>query len=108
MNQNISIRDFVDTYMKDEPLTYDAVTNAIKKYIYMNYEPTKQDKLVMYEKVFHTMAELLDGRQPEQVQKLLTNIRNWAKAREGSPEEEDAFESLALQNETFYNLLKTR
>lgn len=106
MLKALPIADFIDGYIKDEPLTYDAIGAAIKKYIYMNYEPSVKDKLQMYETVLFTIAELLDGKQPQEVQKILTNIRNWAYARNGSEEEEDAYEKMALQNETFYNLHK--
>ncbi len=102
------LQDFIEDYVQGEPLTTDTVKWAIRKYIYMNYEPTLVDKVRMYETLLFTIAELLDGKQPQEVQKLLTNIRNWAMAREGTKEEADAYEVLSIENETFYNLLKRK
>lgn len=104
----IPLQDFMDAYVQGEPLTLDTVKWAIRKYIYMNYHPTANDKVRVYEALLYNIADLLNGKQPDEVQKLLTNIRNWALAREGSKDEEDAYEAIAIQNETFYNLLKTR
>lgn len=101
-----SLQDFIEDYVKGEPLTVNTITWAIRQYIYMNYEPTGTDKLQMYEAIFHMLADLLNQNKLEEVQKLLTNIRNWAKAREGSQQEEDAYRALAIENETFYNLPK--
>lgn len=100
------LQDFIEDYVEGEPLTIDTVKWAIRKYIYMNYEPSGKDKVEMYENLLHEMAELLNGKQPEELQKLLTNVRNWAYCRTNSPEEQDEYEKLAIQNETFYNLLK--
>lgn len=108
MEQKIPLKEFIKDYVEGEPLTIDTVEWAIRKYIYMNYEPTQATKLEMYENVFYEIARLLDGNQPEEVRKLLTNIRNWAYARKNSPQELEAWELIAVQNETFYNLLKTR
>lgn len=102
------LQDFIDDYIAGEPLTVDTIKWAIRKYIYMNYEPTKQDKLEMYETLLYQLADLLNGKQPGEVQKLLTNVRNWAYCRNNTPEEQDEYEQLAIQNETFYNLLKRK
>lgn len=102
------LQDFIDDYVKNEPLNLDTVKWAIRKYIYMNYEPTAKTKLEVYEALLHEVAKLLNGNQPQEVQKLLTNIRNWAYARQDSTQEQDAYEQLAIENETFYNLLKRK
>lgn len=104
--KTLPLQDFIDDYIQGEPITIDTVKWAIRKYIYMNYEPTIKDKLRLYESLLFQIAKLLDGKQPEEVQKLLLNIRNWAFARNNSAEEQNEFEKLAIQNETFYNLTK--
>lgn len=100
------LEDFVEDYIEGEPLTIDTVKWAIRKYIYMNYEPSTQDKIRVYEGLLFEIGRLLQGNQPQEVQTLLANIRSWAHARRNSPEEQDEFEKLAIENETFYNLLK--
>lgn len=102
------LEDFIEEYVDGEPLTVDTVRWAIKKYIYMNYEPSGKDKLYIYETLLFNIAKMLNGNQPAEVQKLLANVQNWAKARDGSIEEQDYFEKIALQNETLYNLIKQR
>lgn len=106
IKHTVPLQDFIEEYVEGEPLTVDTVKWAIRKFIYINYEPTLKDKVHMYEALLFNIADLLDGKQPEEVQKLLTNIRNWAMARSGSEEEEKAYEQLSIENETFYNLLK--
>lgn len=102
----LSLQDYIDKYVNGEPLSINTLKWAIRQYVYMNYEPTGVDKLKMYETIFYMLAELLETNRLQDVQILLTNIRNWAKAREGSQEEEDAYLAFAVQNETFYNLPK--
>lgn len=106
MNTTKPLEDFIEDYVAGEPLTLDTVKWAIRKYIYMNYEPTIKTKLQVYEALLFEIAKLLNGNQPAEVQKLLTNVKNWAFARQNTEEEQDAFEKLAIENETFYNLLK--
>ena len=101
---NISISDFIDEYIEGEPLTTDTIRYAIKKYIYLNYTPTKQEKLDMYEALLWDIAAGVE-HNTDDVSKLLTNIRNWAYSRTQHDLDDEA-EQQALDNETFYNLRK--
>jgi hypothetical protein len=104
--KSMPLEDFIEDYIQGEPLTIDTVKWAIRKYIYMNYTPTLKDKLQLYEFLLFEIARLLEGNQPSEIQKLLTNIKSWAYARQNSVEEQNEFEKLAIENETFYNLIK--
>lgn len=102
---NKSIKDFIDEQIDGEPLTTDTIAWAIKKYIYMNYIPSKQDKLDLYESLLHTIAEDVNNGS-QHIKKLITNIRNWSYARTAPNMETDLADQTALENETFYNLTK--
>lgn len=104
---NISIADFIDEYIEGEPLTNDTIAYAIKKYMYINCEPTKQEKLDMYETLLWDIAGSIEHNS-DNTSKLLTNIRNWAYARVEDGEGLSENETKAVKNETFYNLCKLK
>jgi hypothetical protein len=71
----------------------------------MNFEPTKQEKLDMYEALLHDIAISVTNGDNE-FKKLITNVRNWATAQDNINTEMDEGDQAALKNETFYNLRK--
>jgi hypothetical protein len=107
---NKSIADFVEQYVQGEELTPRTVQWAIRKYIYMNYSPSKQEQLERYQLLLHRLAALHESGDTEGLESLLRNIYMWSIARK-SPEhieDEELRDDAAiqgLQNETFYNLL---
>lgn len=103
---NKSITDFIEDHVNDEPLTPKAVGSMIRKYIYMNYTPSKQDRLDQYEQFLFMLANSINKGDSQVTQKLLTNIRNWELAKTQPNIEADEAEQTALENETFYNLCK--
>lgn len=102
---NMSIAEFIDKYINDEPLTNETISYAIKKYLYINYEPTKQEKYDTYRSLLWDIAQAAEANDTETISKLITNIRNWAYART-SIKDIEPNELTALKNETFYNLRK--
>lgn len=101
----MEIQDFIEKYMEGEPLTTDSIAYAIKKFVYCNYSPTKQQKLEGYENILWELAKTVKENNVDKQQQLLKNIHNWALARAMPQEDED--EKLCIENETFYNLSKT-
>lgn len=102
---NISIAKFIDEYINGEPLTTDTISYAIKKYLYINYKPTKQEKYDTYRSLLWDIAKAAKANDTETISKLITNIKNWAYAR-SLIEGIEPNEYIALKNETFYNLRK--
>lgn len=101
----MNIQDFIEDYVEGEPLTPNVVAWAIKKYININYEPTKKEQLEMYEKLLHLLAANNDDEHPVNIKKLLLNITNWSKARLTALPL-NPHERHCCENETFYNLCK--
>ena len=109
MPKDKPLQDFIEDYVEAEPLTPEFVKWATKKYFYMNYEPSNEDKLRMYEGLLFDIAKLKNTDRRKELQKLLLNISKWATTRlkENLSINLDQYEQRALENETFYNLRKT-
>jgi hypothetical protein len=101
---NKSIGDFVEQYVDGEPLTSRTVAWAIRKYIYMNYGPSKQEELERYKQLLHKLAYLYEKGDEETIHTILKNIYFWSMARKNPPPDTDDGEIECRKNETFYSL----
>lgn len=102
---NKSIGDFIEQYVEGEPLTPRTVAWAIRKYIYMNYGPSKQEELERYKQLLHKLASLHEQGDQATITTMLRNIYMWSMARKNPPPEADEAEIECRKNETFYSLL---
>lgn len=97
-----SLDAFIEDYIKDEPITPELIKFAIRKYININYTPTKQDKLEKYEDFLYLLAAAVKKNDRETVTVLLDAALKWGEVR--AKPVEDIYEQQALENETFYKL----
>lgn len=100
---NKSITDFVEDYIDGEPLTTKTVEYAIKKYLYINFAPSKQERLEMYEAYLWALASAMEFGDGKNLDRLINNVKNWAKAN-SSVSKLSEEEQASLKNETFYTL----
>lgn len=101
----MEIQDFIEEYIEGEPLTKDTIAYAIKKFVYINYAPTKQEELQQYKELLWRIAINIKHNNPHKVDSLLKNITAWAEAR-ANTHNLTGEKLTALKNETFYNLIK--
>lgn len=101
---NKSITDFIEDYIDGEPLTTDTIAYAIKKYLYINFTPTKQQRLEMYEAFLWALANSVTFKENEHTDSLIKNVCSWAAAKVNNSKSSE--DQTSLENETFYNLTK--
>lgn len=102
---SIPISHFIDNYINGEPLTTDLIAWAIKKYVYMNYTPSKTEEYETYQKLLHDIALYEKLGDSDKLAQAIKNIADWSTARTAEFNE-PAEETVARQNETFYKLRK--
>lgn len=100
-----NLTDFIETYITEEPITPETIKWAIRKFIYLNYEPTKAEKLAKYEEFINLLGQAVANNNKEMIQTLLKRSESFYIVQNEAVFKDESDER-CLRNEAFYNLLK--
>lgn len=103
----MNIKDFIEKYIGEEPVTKETIAWSIRKYIYTNFAPNQKEKLEQYEVFMKKLSKALSENNKPVIDNMLRRLEEWGKIRNMSEFDfKDENEYNSLLNETFYNLLK--